>query len=313
MIDLNLIIKKDFNQLYGILSSFMMISNQDYFKLQIEEKWNMELGDKMSKDMEDISNRDVFHKGQYLVNMEIPTRNIFINPNYLVKSRNLEEYFKYLKDQDEKDLRESIFKYLGINQIVGTKDENYISVLLEEIDKMDFSKDIKWYLISLIQDPQSYIEEFVDLIREYLPLFEELRDKYLEDYREFVQWVDRKIKRYGISFIDDHLNFINLKQYNEIHLSYSIFDLISSYSFDDDKVYIFIGLLFQKYIKDRESKDNIDKYLNAYKVLSDKTRFNILRILIKKVMVRKLQKSLILVKLQYHIIWIFYLAPPWYI
>lgn len=35
--DLNLIINREFNELYGVLSTFKIISNYKYFKIQAEE------------------------------------------------------------------------------------------------------------------------------------------------------------------------------------------------------------------------------------------------------------------------------------
>ena len=47
---MNLIINKEFNDLYGILSSFMIVSNHNYFKIQMEEKWNLALDTEMEMD-----------------------------------------------------------------------------------------------------------------------------------------------------------------------------------------------------------------------------------------------------------------------
>lgn len=279
---MNLIINKEFNDLYGILSSFVIISNHNYFKIQMEEKWNLELDDEIEMYAKKLLENPVFYKAKYFVNMETKTRDIFINPTFIAKSKNLDEYFKYLEQQSEDDLRISIFEQLEFEELINYKEESYLEIVLEKIDKIDFEGDEKWYLISLIRDPKSYIEKFSDLIKEYLPLYEELKGRYWKVYEEFVQWIDKNISQYGIDFIDEYLTFINLKQYDEVHLNYSIFDLISSHNFGDGSVHIFIGLIFKRYVEEEKNKNDIDKHLNIYKVLSDKTRFDIIKILIKK-------------------------------
>lgn len=279
---MNLIINKEFNDLYGILSSFMIVSNHNYFKIQMEEKWNLALDTEMEMDTKKLLEDPVFDKAKYFVDMEIRTRDIFINPTFMAKSKNLDEYFKYLEQQSEDDLRISIFEQLELEELINYKEGSYLGIVLDKIDKMDYDGDEKWYLISLIKDPKSYIKKFKDLIKEYLPLYEELKKKYWKAYKEFVQWVDKKLSEQGIGFIDEYLSFINLKQYDEVHLNYSIFDLLSSHNFGDGSIHIFIGLIFKRYVEEEKDKKDIDKHLNIYKVISDKTRFDIIKILIKK-------------------------------
>lgn len=279
---MNLIINKEFNDLYGILSSFMIISNHNYFKIQMEEKWNLALDDEMEMYAKKLLENPVLHKAKYFVDMEIKTRDIFINPIFIAKSKNLDEYFKYLEQQSEDDLRASIFEQLEFEELINYKEESYLEIALDKIDKIDFDGDKKWYLISLIKDPKSYIKKFSGLIKEYLPLYEELKGGYWKAYEEFVQWIDKHISQHGIDFIDEYLTFINLKQYDEVHLNYSIFDLISSHNFGDGSIHIFIGLIFKRHVEEEKNKNDIDKHLNIYKVLSDKTRFDIIKILMKK-------------------------------
>ncbi len=278
---MNLIINKEFNDLYGILSSFMIISNYNYFKNQMEEKWNLTLDDEMERDIRKLLENPIFRKGKYFVDMNMKTKDIFINPTCIFKSKDLDEYFKYLNQQSEDDLRISIFEQLEFEELINYKEESYLNIALEKIEKMYFNGDEKWYLLSLIKDPKYYIKKFSNLIKEYSPLYEGIKKKYWKVYKEFVQWIDEKLSEQGIDFIDEYLSFINLKQNDEVHLNYSIFDLISSYNFGDRSIHIFIGLIFERYVEEEKNKNDIDKHLNIYKVLSDKTRFDIIKILIK--------------------------------
>lgn len=279
---MKLIINKEYNEIYGVLSTFMIISNYDYFKLQVEEKWNMNFDEEMDKDIKEISESSIIDGARYFVNMDIPTKDVFINPEFINKSKDLDEYFKCLMERDEYDLRKDIFNTLKFDELIEYKHENYLKLILDKINKEDFSNDIKWYLLSLIKDPKLYIEKFIRLIKQYLPVYEQLRNKYWKSYIEFVEWIDEKLLEHGIDFIDDYLEFINLKQYDEVYLNYSLFDLSSSHHYKDGSLNLFIGLMFKKYVEKQKDRKDVDKHLMVYKVLSDKTRFDIINILVDK-------------------------------
>lgn len=276
---MNFIINKNYNELHGILSTFMIISNYNYFKLQLEEKWNIGFDKNIEKDIKEISENPIFHKARYFVDVEIPTNNIFINSHFITCSKDLDEYFRNLLEQNEDDLRKDIFKALEFGELIEYKDENFID-LIEKIDKEDLDSDVKWYLLSLIKEPKLYVKRFTGLIEEYLPLYQQLKDRYWKSYMEFVEWIDGKLLDHGIDFIDEHLEFINLRQYDEVQLNFTLFNLISSYHYGEGSVHLFIGLMFKKFVDDQKDKKDIDKHLTVYKVLSDKTRFDILNILI---------------------------------
>lgn len=281
--NMNLVIDKEFNELYGVLSTFKIIANYGYFKIQAEEKWNLNLDSDMEKDIKEISENPIFDDARHYVDMELETKDIFINPDFIRISKNLDEYFDYLLDQKEDDFKREILKALELDGTIKNNDESSLNILIEKIDaKKDLNSDIKWYLLSLFKKPRLHIEKFIKLIQDYLPIYQELKNKYMKPYEEFVEWIDEKIDAHGIAFIDDNIEFINLNEYTEVHLNYSLFELHSSHHFSDGTVYIYIGLMFKKYIEDQKDKNDIDKHLLVYKVLSDKTRFDIIQILIKQ-------------------------------
>ncbi|NLY46311.1 MAG: hypothetical protein GX053_10060, partial [Tissierella sp.] len=76
---MNLVIDKEFNELYGVLSTFKIIANYGYFKIQAEEKWNLNLDSDMEKDIKEISENPIFDDARHYVDMELETKDIFIN------------------------------------------------------------------------------------------------------------------------------------------------------------------------------------------------------------------------------------------
>ena len=116
--NLNLIINKEFDELYGILSTFKIIANYNYFKIQAEEKWNMSLDFDIERDVKKISENTLFNDARYYLDMELQTKNIFINPDIIHISKDLDEYFNYLINQDEVDLKREILKALELDELI---------------------------------------------------------------------------------------------------------------------------------------------------------------------------------------------------
>lgn len=279
---MKLTINKDFNELYGILSTFLILTNYDFFKIQVEEKWGMKFEIDKDKSLKELSENPVFKEGKYYVDMDLPTKDIFINTGFLRNCKDLEEYFMNLRNQEDGDLKKEIFKALEFDEFIYDIEEASMDLIIEKINMSDFDSDIKWFLLSFIKNPLDYIERFIELIEEYLPIYNQLKDSFRDEYKDFVKWIDDKLVTHGIDYIDQHLEFLNLSQYTEVHLNYSLFDLLSSHVFSDGSIYIYVGIMFKEYVKERKDKLDIDKHLMIYKVLSDKTRFNIIKILINE-------------------------------
>ena len=188
----------------------------------------------------------------------------------------------FLLLQSESELRTEIFKYLEFGSLKDSKNINFSTSVFQKVDYLILNNDTKWFLISLINNPKQYTEEFVELLQNYNPLYEKLKNKYWDDYTNFTLWIDDILTKEGIAFLDEHLSFINLKQYDEIYLNYSLFDLITSHILDDKTIHIYLGLIFEKFVKAQANKKDVDSHLNVYKVFADKTRFDIIKLLIEE-------------------------------
>lgn len=279
---MKLIVNKRFNNLHSLLSSFMFIVNHDYFEEQLEERWNIQIPRGTRDLVKEVRQNPIFYEARYILDMGLASRDIFIDPYLVEESEDFEDYSKDLLGQDQDLLRRKIFEKMKWEIPKGLGREDYLRAGLNQIEKMEIEDGAKWYLLSLVKDPRSYLEKFIELVEDYLPLYEEIKEGYWGDYLDFVDWLDQIINYQGIDFLDRYLAFINLKEFDEIHLNYSIFDLVTSKERGDGKIKIYLGLIFRKYIESERNKNNLDKYLNIYKLLSDRTRFDIIRILMDK-------------------------------
>lgn len=278
---LKLTINKDFNETYGVLSTLLIFANYDYFKVQVEEKWNMKFEIYRDKSLKEISESSIFNDAKYFLDMELQIKDVFVNPELIRDCKDLDEYLLYLRNKEEDELKIEIYKALEFDDFVYDK-EITPNQLIEKIDELDCNSEAKWFFLSLLKDPRLYIEKFIKLIESYLPLYDEIKESFLKEYEEFVKWIDEELAIHGVDFIANHLEFLNLKQYTEVHLYYSLFDLVSSYSHSDGSIHIFVGIMFKEYFEDRKDKQDIDKHLIIYKVLSDRTRYEIIKLLVEQ-------------------------------
>lgn len=270
------LISKGFNEVHAILSTFRFISNYHYFKIQLEEKWDTEMEKELEKDVVEMLENPLFHEARHFVHQEIQTQSLFINPSLIIESKTMGEYFENLLAQKEEELREEVFRLLGFELPLDFAEDNALQQVFEHIDHLDFPGDVKWFLISLIQNPRLQLRTFKTIIDRYLPLYEKLKEKYLPQYHAFVDWNERELAEHGVGFLAKHLSFVNVNEYDEIHLNYSLFDLLSSYHQGDGCIHLFVGILFQKYVQEKTEKKDMDTHLMTLKALADQTRLEIL-------------------------------------
>lgn len=270
------LINKGFNELYAILSTFRFISNYHYFKTQLEEKWDIEMDKELNKDVVEMLESPLFYEARHFAHQEIQTQRIFINSSLIVESKDINEYFEKLLGQEEKQLREEIFQLLGLDLTPDFAEDSALQLIFEHIDPLDFPADIKWFLMSLIQNPRLQLLTFKNIIDGYLPLYEKLKEKHLPQYHIFVEWIEGELAKHGVGFLDKYLSFVNVNEYDEIHLNYSLFDLLSSHHQGDGYIHLFVGVLFQKHVQDRNEKKDMDTHLMTLKALADQTRLEIL-------------------------------------
>jgi len=273
------LVHRGLNEAYAILSTFRFISNFHYFKVQVEEKWNMEIGKELEKDVLEMLENPLFQEARHFVQQEVPTSSLFINGDLITDSENIDDYFRRLLGQGEDELRGQVFRLLDLDLTLDFSTDHALHVILQHLEKLDFPGDVKWFLISLIQNPELQLKRFQGTIDRFLPLYEELKEKNMPQYQHFRQWFEAELNEHGVDFLDKHVSFINLQGYEEVQLSYSLFDLLSSHHLRDGGLHLFVGMLFQKYVQERTTKKDMDTHLMTLKVLGDPTRLEILKFL----------------------------------
>jgi len=285
---MNLIIKRTPGELYSIFSSLLFACNFPYFKNQIVEQWGMKIAEELEKDIDKITQHEFFdlEEAKVFFNINVNTQKLFIDHEILWNSETLEKYFENIKMQSPNVMRQKLIHGLELNYVQQNLDEEDVDILqsiMKFLKDQPLDSEIKWNLLCLIEDPKIYVEKFIVLINRYIPLFNEIWAKYKKQFEDFVSWLDHQVKIHGIHYINQNLDIMDFSQFDEIHFSYSLFDLSTTYiGSEENQCYLYLGLLFQQYVNQRIDKQDVEKNLMVYKNFSDKTRFDIIRMLIEK-------------------------------
>jgi DNA-binding transcriptional ArsR family regulator len=291
---MKLIVKKTPGELYSVFSSLLFACNIEHFRNQINEQWFMKINQELIGEIEQIKNHEGFdfEEAKLFFNIQLNTQNLFVDSELLWSSKSLDEYFNQLKNQSSTMMRKKLIEGLNLNHkpdltpqdISFYEDGNIdLQIILSLLKNQPIEKELKWNLLCLIEDPKAYIDRFIKFIRGYLPLYNEIRNKYKKKYEDFILWIEDKIETYGFDYINKNFKIMNFKEFEKIYLSYSIFDLSSTFlDLEDNQCYLYLGLLFKEYVSQTLDKKDIEKHLVVFKNFSDKTRFEIIKILIKK-------------------------------
>lgn len=269
-------IHKELDDLFNILSSFHILVNYDYYKEQMEEKWNLDYFDIITEYAHLILNDERFANAHNYVGVHLETEPIFNNPMLQHESKDIHEYLRLQKEQSEDFLVSEIFKFLKLDDNVDNFE------LIEVINKKDVSNQTKWFYMTLIQSPKKEMNKFIEMMQIFIPIYEALKNELIDDFHAFVKWLDPIIQENPIAFINEHIEFLNVEQYDNIMINYSLISLVSTQILDDKGINIYLGIMFKKYIDALSQKDDILVYTNIFKVLSDPTRFAILSLLAKE-------------------------------
>lgn len=291
---MELIINKRPGELHSIFSTLLLAYNLEYFTNQITEQWGMELDKDLAQGMANIRGHKLLnsHDGRIFFDIHLKVSNFFIDSKLLWQSKDLDDYFDKIKEQDLDLIRKKLLdnfipddpaKDLHFSQILTKENSLDLEALVNLLDKQAIDNNTRWSFLLLFQDPKLYIEKFIALIRDFLPLYRELEDLYRARYEGFLLWVEGGLKGQGTDFINKYIKIVNFKEFDRVYLSFSHFGLITSHiDTSKNECYVFLGLLFKDYVDQVLNKLDVKKHLMTFKVFSDRTRFEIIKILINE-------------------------------
>lgn len=196
----------------------------------------------------------------------------------------------YLRELTEKDI-------LDLGDFIEGEELENLDVKKEFmpflINKLTIEEKDKWWLTVITQEPQKYLVELIDILLESLEVFKETFKVMEKDVEKFIEEFRM--------LVDNNKNFIfevtGLKIFDtwesDIHIypSFARYNAVSftsnrSFIFNREKLeYMYFGWKFYELVKLSRGKNSEVELLNdRLKCFSDKSKFNIIKMLREKPM-----------------------------
>lgn len=211
----------------------------------------------------------------------------FSKADFLVRFSDLKSYLSFLENTDEFSVQSNF-----IGQLFPSKKEDisFPSSLLEderklveEIDLLDLSPELKWRTLQFIKNPMPAMKEYLTLLHDFFALFYSSSfQKYLKKYDVFCSNFETLQEEEQILFLKKHMgHYWNETLFKEKNTLYFLFfNAMSAFSEGDaDHFFLFVGYRFDKVIQQIAGDNEINQKLNVLKNISDPTRFKILMLL----------------------------------
>lgn len=205
-----------------------------------------------------------------------------------------EHFLDFLLTLDEKEIDERIILSLLKDYEDTDLDEERNLTKMREIckekaDILDYIKNlsldasIKWSLFLAISDPVKHMKEYVELMRQLYPIFNEVYEPYESEIRAYGELLEKSILENGSEGIKELTYNIFDKSVIEADEICIIVSLVLSYSLLlnvlKNKSILTWGLRMSDAFKQMKeiSEDRLNKRVQIFKNLGDKTRYEVLK------------------------------------
>lgn len=271
-------------EIYSLFTSLYLSWNIDLLESHIE-KLGLNLKQELKEDYSYINEMYSVKKEQmdFFFHSESKIFRSFMALDKIWDSKSIDEYVSFIDNLSNFDLRKGIVKTLIDNKLKNDEDrideiaENEENVLLF-IQELDISKASKWDLYCFIKDIEKYKDRFINLIKEYIPVFTKLLKKRSEIINEDNTQVMKKVDSQGIEFIKEYTNnLINLDEFKKVYMTSSYFDSYLIYFTlmnNMEDCYLVVGSYYQEVVG---HNNHVEAHLKVLKNLSDPTRFGIIK------------------------------------
>ncbi|QAA33286.1 hypothetical protein C1I91_17445 [Clostridium manihotivorum] len=227
---------------------------------------------------------DLFFKGFYDKNDSKHIAGLLVNTE---ADEDLLVYKESIINKNEEEVKSEIFKNI-VNVLEDAEYDNSddlplkVDKVVEYLNNKNISSEEKWKLIVVLNDAKSYIIRLIDIILSNIQAYEvsvknvlTLSDKVVLELKDKIKQDDKYICNL-ISINMDGLKKIIV--YPAIANQYSV-----TAKFHEESLYIYFGAMFEVMVNlTSKSKDSKNKVQNILRILSDKSKLEILQLLKQK-------------------------------
>lgn len=284
-------------EMFDLFGLLCIINNyDDYLKslqeheieaIEDHEKFLMEFREDKSIDTE---------KMKFYYNENFIISDVFITNNELWNYSSLGDCFDFISNLNATDIKSRLIKKL-LKDKSNCNGDDEIEVkckeilqndekILEFIKNLDMDSSVKWDLFCLIQEPEKYRDEYVEYMKDFSSKFYKIYDTKRNTISEFNNYIEDNLNKEGFKFLNNIANnTFKYDSFDKVYISTTYTYYYSlTYEVKENVAYICLGLGFEEVFAKLAGKeeDKLQRNLNIYKNLSDRTRFKILKLLIEK-------------------------------
>ncbi len=222
---------------------------------------------------------------ELLFSKETGTAIAFAHSRFIPSNLTIDSFVNYLRGLSVEEIKLIVLSDLKPEESNLSEEEmrrisQDESRILDFIRELKLSSTIKWEALEFFRDVKASMERFIDLVKEYIPIYKKLiknNEKLIEDFEEYIA---KGIETEGEAFfskISRGSISLDAREIIACTLFFNSRSLICNTV--EDKLYIFIGMDYEESVRLVTGEGEIDFNISIFKNLSDKTRFQILNLL----------------------------------
>lgn len=275
-------------EIASVLHSLKFSSNFKDLK-DILDSNNVELDERFLRDFQDIRKRSkgfaekldfYFSDGARIWKSLIHTKEMW-------KHSSIQDFLSSINYLDAMEIKKRLYEKINKerSEIIDEELEEVIDSskdFFHYIKSLDIEDSHKWKLFCFTNDVSKYTKGFTDFIDNYLPYYAQIAEKYREEEEKSHEYLECQIKKSGLEFLKKVFKgHLDINKYNKVFITASIFNThMYSYAIEDNNLYVYLGIKYIDELKENKMKNSLEDNLLVYKNISDKTRFEIMKILL---------------------------------
>lgn len=216
---------------------------------------------------------------------ELEFIDFLIRQDLLTSYQRPEDYLLFLANFDEHKIKQYLID--GLNEESEEESKLMIDSSSEQVSKflenLELEPQAKWNLLMIIQNPLVYLNRYILLMREVLPLFNKAYEPFIKEVEEYGFYLQDYLNSHHDKGLEELSNAIITDKFlleKENHLLVSpLFAYTVIVSHTTNKSRVIWGLKIQEVMKKIKeiNADKLNERLQVFKYLGDKTKYEVLK------------------------------------
>lgn len=287
---MKIVFDKKAGELLDLFWSLYYMANYDYVQSEVK-KLGIEVNGQVEEEFLELMKRAAvekellnfyFGKDTMISEALVPMDEVF--------DVTLDELLEKLSSLSKRDILLRLLKELLSNSMESEISRNEeANRILDEDRMIEFIKELKieasakWHLYCFADDIEKHILEFVGLVKRYEPIYLQSVKKHRGVINRFNDDFERRIDKEAAFLQEITRGLYKPEDYKTLYISTTYYYTYNMFlKSKDQDGYLILGIDFEKAIKSLEGQGELENSLLVFKNLSDKTRFDIVKLLLRK-------------------------------